>query len=195
MSLDPIATTDITEPNNEWGMCGFMSVLTALHEQHRLPGPVMKGHMRTRLLAEVKSYLVELEDRNPTLFKEIDRFQTKFGADPLKTFIAKVRSMGAQNKGDDPSKYVGEHATVAMTVDGLLDYLNHQCGVKAMLSPKTDHYPAIVGLINGQKELRHWVYRDGPDSIFNYGETASLQAILGHQDLDKRRSIGYVIVW
>lgn len=195
MSLDPIAATDITVPNKDWGMCGFMSVLTALYEQRRLPGPVLKGHMRTRLLAEVKSYLVELEDRDPALFEEIDRFQTKFGASPLATFIANVRSMGAQDKGDDPSDYVGAKATVAMTVNGLLDYLNHWCNVKAMLSPKTEYFPAIVGLINDQKELRHWVYRDGRDSIFNYGEQRTLRSVLDQTDPKRGRHIGYVIIW
>jgi len=193
--MSAIVATDITEPNNDWGMCGFMSVLTALYEQNRLPGPVMKGHMKTRLLAEVKSYLLELEDRNAALFKEIDRFQAKFGAVPLKTFIENVRSMGSQHLGDDPNSYVGKNATVAMTVEGLLDYLNSWCKVPAKTTPKTDHYPGIIGLTNDAGDLRHWVYRYDKDNIFNYGKQTTLNSVLGQKDPKRGRNIGFVIIW
>ena len=62
---------DLTHPNRDWGICGFVSVLGSLYDSD----PKMKAklnkilddkHFETRLLADIKTFLVMLQADNKT---------------------------------------------------------------------------------------------------------------------------------
>ncbi len=92
----------ISELNSGWGICGFASSLGALHQNGLFTGTIdqaaKKNQLSTRLLAEIKTYLVILQSENKNaLLNEIQRFTRTFGgvftAFTIQAYIEKVNSI------------------------------------------------------------------------------------------------------
>src|SRR6185436_15976017 len=96
-----MALKDVSEPNNEWGICGFCSSLGALYVHDpamrgRIQGAITSNEFRTRLLAEVKTFLVMLRAAGKgALMQEIITFNGRWysgGFDYL-AYISRVNSV------------------------------------------------------------------------------------------------------
>ena len=171
---------DLTHPNRDWGICGFVSVLGSLYDSD----PKMKAklnkilddkHFETRLLADIKTFLVMLQADNKTaLLKEIEVFTGTFTKGfKLDAFIKRINAVVA-----DP-KLLKEEFTLAMTEKALVEYLTTNWGLKATLTMGAGgekKAKAILGLYKG-KDLKHWVYKSGTD-VFNYGEVTTIAQVM-----------------
>jgi hypothetical protein len=172
----------LSEPNKQWGICGFVSSLAALYVNNsgvqKKLGKISPTDFETRLLAEVKTFLVQLEaDNNKALLGEIETFNKKWEkAFTIGGFIAKV------NKAVDK---VPKDATLAMTPDALRVYLDTAWGVKGKFKkgmPDAKSKNVILGLYEKADAhafnlLKHWVFMADKDHVYNYGEETTLDEL------------------
>lgn len=181
---------EISELNKGWGICGFASALGALYQNKAIGGAidqaVSHNQLNTRLLAEIKSYLVMLQsENNNLLLDEIARFTRSFGgvyaSFTIQAYINKISSIGSNIAN------VGKDFSIAMPPNGVADFLRRIGGVKAVLvggsCPELND--AILGLgdktVSDQwKGLRHWVYKKGDSEIYNWGKKETRAQLLAH---------------
>lgn len=194
----------ISELNKGWGICGFASSLGALYETGTLKGTidaaVQKGHLSTRLLAEIKTYLVILKSENQILLlNEIKRFTKSFAGFAgftIDKYIAKVNTIAttAPNLAD-------KDFSIAMPANAVLDYLKRIGEKKSarIVASNRVLYPnnVILGLCdtrkasNEWKGLGHWVYKKSASEIYNWGEKESETELMSH---NSNWVIGYQIL-
>jgi hypothetical protein len=184
---------NISELNKGWGICGFASSLGALYQNgffsKTIDRAVSQNQLNTRLLAEIKTYLVILQAENKILLlNEIESFTKSFGGNfsnfTIKKYIEKINSIAAS-----PPNLKDERFSIAMPPNGVVDYLIRICNMKNPLL-KECRYSAsdnvILGLADstqtggGWKGLRHWVYKKNNSEIFNWGKKETLSELLAH---------------
>jgi hypothetical protein len=172
---------DLSHPNRNWGICGFVSVLASLYESD----PKMKAklnkilddkHFETRLLADIKTFLVMLQaDDNTALLKEIEVFTGTFHKGfKLDAFIKRIN--GVVND----KELLKDEFTLAMTEKSLLEYLKTNWELKATLTMGAGgakKNKVILGLYEG-KALKHWVYKKSDAETYNWGEKKTLAEVL-----------------
>jgi len=180
--------TAITQLNIKWGICGFASSLAAMYSHGNISGvvddAVSKGHLNTRLLAEIKTYLNILKSENKIiLLQEIRDFTRSFkgyGNFTIDNFILKINSVAV-----DPVRNITKDFSIAMPPNAVLDYLKRVGGfVHAReISPTAKQNNVILGLSSGKKSkpykgLGHWVYKKTDNEIYNWGKQVALKDIL-----------------
>lgn len=194
----------ISDLNRDWGICGFASSLGALYEAGIVKGAVDtavdKGHLSTRLLAEIKSYLVILKaEGEMSLLNEIERFTQSFQGFEgftVDNYIAKVNTIGGLTEQQIKDK----DFSIAMPPNAALDYLK-RIGEKKNSRIETGggvSYPSnvILGLCdpgkasNDWKGLVHWVYKKSTSEIYNWGQKVSQEELMNQGNWQ----IGYQIV-
>ena len=181
----------------KWGICGFVGVLNALHEQGRLQEfgkNLSLDQIQQRLGAEVITYLKMTSVERPKIAAEILAFTQSFG-DPYDKFksiddicrriaaeVAIVRPDGdwACNQGG-----IGVGMTVAAVQD-YIDFAGLKSKLKTLASPPftkdelLKHRDCIIGCGRDPKQsptndgLRHWVYVDPKGCLLNWGVKTDL---------------------
>ena len=180
----------ISHLNRGWGICGFASALGALHQNNIFTGTidqaVTQNQLNTRLLAEIKTYLVILQSENYNLLlNEIRRFTRSFGGVystfDIQTYIEKINNIG-ENIAN-----VSQDFSIAMPPNAVADYLRRIGGLKAVLvsGSKPELNNVILGLGDKTRSdewngLRHWVYKKGNSEIYNWGVKETLVELMKH---------------
>jgi hypothetical protein len=176
---DPFRISDISKPNAKWGICGFASSLAALYDTNVLNTKVQGRDLPTRILAEIKTYLVMLQSENPLLLREIENFTRGFGKKwagfRIETFIQKINNVTNPDVVD-----LGEGFDIAMPKNAVIDFLRRN-GKKG--THEIELHPLRTGVILGlgdmqDKSLRHWVYKHSADKVYNYGKDQPLRDCL-----------------
>jgi len=192
----------ISELNKGWGICGFASVLGALHQNGVFTGTidhaVTHNQLNTRLLAEIKTYLVVLQSEESGLIDEIERFTRTFGGPfsgfTIDNYIKKVNTISSS-----PPNLSDSGFSIAMPPNAVVDYLDRVAGKKAVLTPDPTHVRnnVILGLGDKTKPggewkgLGHWVYKKTDLEIYNWGKQETQAELLKH---DKNWQIVYQII-
>jgi len=176
---DPFTISDISECNAKWGICGFASSLAALYDTNVLNTNVQGRDLPTRILAEIKTYLVILRSENSLLIQEIENFTRGFGkqwrAFRIETLIQKMNDVTNPTVVD-----LGRGFDIAMPKNAVIDFLRrngkkgtHEIGLNPIETR------VILGLGDTQnKSLRHWVYKHKADKVYNYGKEQSFAECL-----------------
>lgn len=182
----------ISEVNKDWGICGFASTLGALYKQGIFKDTIKRAVSRhefdTRLLAEIKTYLVILqsEDKN-ILLNEIQKFTRTFGGIysgfTIQGYINKVNTIAVS-----PPLRTDKGFSIAMPPNAVVDYLKRICDVKnptLVQCNSTTNNNVILGIgdkrkVNEWKGLGHWVYKKSNLEIYNWGQKETLTELLAH---------------
>jgi hypothetical protein len=196
----------ISDLNKGWGICGFASSLGALFQNTAyakiIDQAVNHNELNTRLLAEIKSYLMILmgEDNYP-LLGEIERFTRSFGGVfscfSIEKFIDKINQISSY------APYVYDSGfSIAMPPNALVDYLQRNCEMKNAHIIACRHSgvsnvilglgdPAKAG--NEWKGLVHWVYKKSDSEIYNYGKRVTFKQLFENSSGAGQRQVVYEI--
>lgn len=172
----------ISELNKGWGICGFASALAALHQNgifsQAIDHAINKQQLKTRLLAEIKTYLVILKSENQTrLLNEITRFTRTFSGFQnftIDNYISKINSIAVSEPSTSDDQF-----SIAMPPNAVIDYIKRIGGMKHALMVKnanTAFDNVILGLSKSDHArvewsgLGHWVYKKNNAAIYNWGE-------------------------
>jgi hypothetical protein len=188
--------TNISELNRGWGICGFASSLAALyqngHNAKIIDRAVGANQLETRLLAEIKTFLVTLQaENNTTLLKEIETINRSLvsGSFSIPQYIKKINTIATTLPNRSDSSY-----SLAMTPNALINYLKFSCGfknVKVIPRPSTEFSAfdnVILGLSSPKvkdtrwNRLAHWVYKKNNYEIYNWGQKVTLEELLATDD-------------
>lgn len=183
---------DISQLNRGWGICGFASTLGALHQNgilgETIDRAVMNNQLKTRLLAEIKSYLVVLQSENQSLLlDEITKFTRSFkGFEKftIQGYINHVNGIALSDPKLNDSQF-----SIAMPPSAVADYLRRVGGLRnvQLIDQSVANFDnVILGLGDGDKRrirwkgLGHWVYKKSNASIYNWGKKESLNQLMAH---------------
>jgi hypothetical protein len=198
---------------NQWGVCGFVGVLNALHQEGKLQSfgrTLSMNEIQQRLGAEIITYLKMTEIERPKIASSILTYTQSFGPpysgytsinDICNRIAAEVRT------GRGPTDWTNFQGGigVAMPASAVQDYAAF-AGLKSTLPPVNDapfteeevlkHRDCIVGCGRAPKTdpengLRHWVYIDKNGCLLNWGVKTDLNTSpLPQAVLDK--NYGYI---
>jgi hypothetical protein len=140
----------------------------------------------TRLLAEIKSYLVMLQaEGNLLLLDEIVRFTRSFGGKyatfTIEKYIAKVNTIGSTAPHHRDSGF-----SIAMPPNAVCDYMRRVGGMKAVLvqGSSLKLAPVVLGLgTPGQahtewRGLKHWVLKENDSVVYNWGKKRTFEDLM-----------------
>jgi hypothetical protein len=178
-------TEALSQPNGDWGICGFVSVLGALFEsdpkiQKKLSKILDSKTFKTRLLADIKTFLVMLKaDGETALLEEIETFTGTFEKGfKLEGFIGKI---------NDAVKKLPERGFgLAMTPKALLAYFKKNWELDAVLTMGpggAKKNKVILGLYDKKGALKHWVYKKSDAETYNWGAKKTMAEVLKECDL------------
>ncbi len=182
----------ISQLNRGWGICGFASSLAALHQNgvigETIDRAVMNNQLKTRLLAEIKSYLVILQSENQSLLlDEITKFTRAFKGFEKFTIQGYINNVNGIALSDP--KLNDSQFSIAMPPSAVCDYLRRVGGLRNVQlidqsAAKFDN--VILGLGDGDqrrirwKGLGHWVYKKSNAVIYNWGKQENLAQLMAH---------------
>ena len=177
-----------------WGICGFVSVLNALHEDGRLeefvPG-LSVAEIQARLGAEVITFLRMVRQEDPDLADDIVTFSLRLGGGPEDTIEAicrKIRDYVLAADGTVKQAIGWDGVVVAMPPRGILEFL-HRAGLSAKLDDRTYNLSTArlaslrncvvgVGYMKPPEDygyLKHWVYVNRNSEVLNWGTRRNLK--------------------
>ncbi len=192
-------TTDISEYNKAWGICGFTSALTHLYDSdERLKAKIdMRDEdtIKFGLLTEVVTFLKYVTAFRSDLIEGLNALNKALKSESFKKDGVAGFIKAAEKAVRDPERSAGELENLyqcALTPEALALYLQQMCGyTKATLTTGVDPGGrGILGLMNKDGELKHWVYRDADGNVYNWGiiippkEWKTHKSGLGHHQLD-----------
>lgn len=169
--------------NNTSGVCGFTSSLYAFYNKHPGRNTIDGGvdflaNSPINFLNMVATYLKDLQQRKPKLATEIEKFtQTfeNFERFSIANYVQRVKFLDREAK---LTAYTFNSLSVAMTPNGVADFLQNACGlahIRVLKPRKKVPRECIIGLIdtdkNAQapyKRLCHWVYKRD-QTIYSWG--------------------------
>ena len=197
----------------EWGVCGFVSVLNALHEQGKLEefgNKLSTPQIQERLGAEIITYLKMTEVDRPAIADAILDYTQSFGdayknytsitdiCNRIKAQLTNVRTL--------TDWYKLKNATgIALPPSAVQDYIRW-AGLQSTLEtlPDPSFTPAelrkykncIVGCGRDPKAgayhgLRHWVYVDQGGRLLNWGVRTDLNTSPLPQEVIEKK-YGYI---
>lgn len=191
--MPKIATADISKPNIKWGICGFAAALGGLHANKLLPTTVQKAHMKTRLLAEIKTYLRFLQADNSPLLQEIQGFTRTFPGFETFSIVRYIQSI------DNAVADITPDFSIAMPPKAVVDYLRRMYDMKnaRLISAGEKRDNVILGFAKGKgifgflfgRDLKHWVYKKNDSVVYNWGKVKTLAEVKQEVGL----AIGYQI--
>lgn len=170
------------KPGQQWGICGFVSVLNALHEQGKLEefGSALSiDQIQQRLGAELITYLKQVDVEKPQLAADILSFTRSFGEPYSKWGIADIC-----NCIKEDTKKPG----VALPPSAVQDYMD-AVRLKSTLMMLQDpaftrdallkHRDCIVGCGRApksaaEKGLRHRVYVNKDGCLLSWDKRTDL---------------------
>lgn len=180
---------------SRWGVCGFVCVMNALHEQGKLAEfgqGLTISQIHQRLGAEVITYLKMTNIERPQLADEILQFTKTFGPpyDGYQSIDDMCRRIATEVTA---GRVIGVNAqpeiAVAMPAHAVQDYLRF-VGLRSKLTSVwrpaltrkelLRHRDCIVGLGKNPStveanRLRHWVYVDPQGILLNWGTSTDLR--------------------
>ena len=169
----------------KWGICGFVSVLNALHQRNKIQEfgkDLTELQIEQRLGAEMITYLQITKVENPVLAKEICEFTASFGPpysnfDTIDKMVAKIKTDVVNGTA---LKFKGFGVGLPMTA--VEDYITKHAGLKCGSFTKVEalstttlaaHKDTIVG-VGGEDKLEHWIYVDHDGVLMNWGNNYQL---------------------
>jgi len=195
----------ISDLNRGWGICGFASALGALHQNGLLGNTIDKAvtqdHLKTRILAEIKSYLVLLQSqKHQSLIHDIEEFTSTFagfGGFKIQSYINHINDIAL----NDPDR-ADKQFSIAMPASAVADYLRQMGELKHVQlidQSSLNFNNVILGLGDKTdtkrmkwKGLAHWVYMNN-NIIYNWGKKQTLQQLMQLQR-DRNWQIVYQIL-
>jgi len=184
--------------NNQWGVCGFVSVLNALHQEGKLTSfghTLSMDEIQQRLGAEIITYLKMTAVERPAIANAILTYTQSFGHpysgytsinDICNRIAAELRKI--HNPADWTNFQGG--IGVAMPAAAVQDYVDF-VGLKSKLPAANNppftsgellkHRDCIVGCgreprSDPENGLRHWVYIDKNGCLLNWGVKTDLKS-------------------
>lgn len=180
--------TNVSEINNEWGICGFASSIAALYQHGGAVAAVVDAttvnQLKVRLLAEIKSFLVTLQaNGNIAMLNGIRDFTRSFAPNighewatfTIEEYITRIDTAcrGGTVNGTDFS--------MAMTPGAVVEYLKLNGGMNGARLTGTEYIANNVILGVGKKNpacphggVLHWIYKKNDAEVYNWGEEKSL---------------------
>ncbi|MBX9698059.1 MAG: hypothetical protein K2X74_01425 [Acetobacteraceae bacterium] len=177
--------------NNSWGVCGFTSCFYAMYEMNPAQrGLLLGAGIATKVLAEIKTYLVMLQaDGKTALLRSIEDYTKTFGKIgkcdfstwTIDGYIALINT--AVGKSDAEIRGDCSHS-IGMPPEAVVDYLKRIWGRDSELQSVSGGTggvaDAIIGVTRGTMPmydgLSHWMYRKG-GKIYSWGrEFPSIEA-------------------
>ena len=173
-------------PGNAWGICGFVGVLNALHQQGKLKEfgkELSLASINERVGPEVLTYLKMRSVEKPAITDAILAFTKTFGSPyDQYTTIGEVCS-DIENAVRSGNGAIG----VAMPLEAIEDYVDW-VGLKSSRRHDSSTFTSasllqykgcIVGCGRGAKSapyfgLKHWVYVDPSGNLLNWGTSIDL---------------------
>jgi hypothetical protein len=184
--------TNVSEINNDWGICGFASSIAALYQHGGAVGNVVDttsvNQLKVRLLAEIKSFLVTLQaNGNITMLNGIRDFTRSFApntghawaAFTIEEYINRINTAcrGGTVNGTDFS--------MAMTPLAVVEYLKLNGGMIGTRLTGTEYIANNVilgvGKLNTSSPhngVLHWIYKKSDSEVYNWGERKTLSETL-----------------
>ena len=165
----------ISKYNETWGICGFTSAFTHLYTSDvRLQNQIdtkTPQTIRMGMLVEVLTFLKYVRAFRRELIPGLTALNKKL-ASPLmqlgiEQFIREASLAVRRQNLIGASNYF----QCAMTAEALTLYVQVICGIPtATLTNDADPGgQGILGIMNKQDELVHWVYRDVGGRVYNWG--------------------------
>ena len=155
--------------NNPWGVCGFTSSLYALYEN----SPTLRGELTsgakvsTRVVAEIKSFLVQLEaDGNSKTLAEIASFTSSFagfGGFTIADYIRRINAVAAKNQS-----YAKGDFSIAMPPEAVVAYLKYIGFRNARVVTDASKKELVLGVADPGGPLKqygglcHYLYKNDP---------------------------------
>jgi hypothetical protein len=170
--------------NSYWGVCGFTSTFAALYQLNTGRRALLHGGgVTTRVLAEIKTYLMTLKAEGQLgLLHEIQTFTrafpptqkgTDFSTFTIDGYIDRINL--AVGKSDKELRDEELHS-IGMPPRAVVDYLNRLWQKKATLSLFETGANGIIGVKRDDRPmyggLCHYMYRYG-SKIYSWGNTYS----------------------
>jgi hypothetical protein len=170
--------------NSYWGVCGFTSAFAALYKMNVGRKALLHGAgVTTRVLAEIKTYLVTLRAEGKLgLLQEIQTFTrafpptangTDFSTFTIDSYIERINE--AVGKSDEELQEEELHS-IGMPPRVVVDYLDRMWQKKATLSLFETGANGIIGVKRDTRPmyggLCHYMYRYG-NKIYSWGNTFS----------------------
>lgn len=182
MATDTTPMGVMGQTNNHWGVCGFTSTFYAMYETRRgNRGMLIGAGVATRVLAEIKTYLVMLKAAGEkTLLGDIQAFcQTfaGFGAWTIDDYIARVNKAVNMSEADIKQEKM---YSIGMPPYAVADYLkrawSQDSDVLVLPQDGDSGGDGIIGVrrtdldMKAHSGLCHWMYRTN-GVIHSWGNT------------------------
>jgi hypothetical protein len=181
MSPKPVTVENFSVPNVKWGVCGFASALAALWTDNKINTTLYQEDLKTRLLAEIKSYLRILQgEGSPYLLHSIQSFTQTFKGFEKFTIEGYIQDIDKIVSG---GVVAGHNYGIAMPAEAVIDYLKRTGMSKARMEP-VDPRKSRVILGFGTRDntswyrgLKHWVYKFSGTQVYNFGAPEQLSSV------------------
>lgn len=187
----------LTKDNVQWGICGFASSLAGIYKTDKAIQAKIKSvkdeDITTRMLAEIKTYLVTLKADESPILDDIVSFTRSFkGYEKFKVddYIKLINaSVAAKNVKD-------YDFSIGLPPNAVVDYLERmweKTGLSVVSKNGSNLKKDVVklknvilGLYDKEKgNLGHWVFMKDVDTVYNWGKTKSLDEVLTDcEDID-----------
>ena len=170
--------------NKFWGVCGFTSTFYSMYELNPAKRPLLiNAGIATRVLAEIKTYLVMLQAEGKFgLLKEIEAFTQSFGVvgkcDFSKwTIDGYIKHINTAVDKDDATIQGDCSYSIGMPPQGVADYVTrmweYKAEVQVVSGGSGDTGDGIIGVSKGLMPLYdglcHYMYRLN-GKIYSWGK-------------------------
>ena len=182
---------DMGIENATQGICGFTSTLYAVHMNRprlraRLEGALQTGTRSTRLMAEIKTFLVMMKaDGKQGILDQITELTRSFPGYGAWTVEAYIEGINNQNPA----------YSIAMPPEATMEYMRTCWEMKPYLTTRSDlPGDVILGLSrtggprNRWNNLAHYVYQAADSRIYSWGEQFTSLV-----DVNRRKGRNYSI--
>jgi hypothetical protein len=176
-----ISLHHISKPNVGWGICGFCSMIAALHKKGIVSlGDIPEAYLPDLELSVVFDYLEKLQSENSPLLWEIQDFTQAFEHTKNFSVIDYLHRRYAVVINEEDA--IG----AAMPIRAVMDFLKRQGASPYQLASIDESKGnTIIGLGTGLSSgprgkwqgLAHWVYMYAPGFVYQNGEMISLAAL------------------
>lgn len=179
--------------NAQHGICGFTSTLYALYMdrpnlQQQLEGALGPATRRTRMMAEIKTFLQMMKagGKGSVLrdITELTRTFPGFGGWTVDSYIEEINKIG-------PGGY-----SIAMPPESTMEYMRTAWDMRPVLTDQVLPGDVILGLartggpVNRWKNLAHYVYQSADGRIYSWGEQFTDLA-----DVNTKKQKDYSVVY
>lgn len=171
----------ITHVNIVHGVCGFVSVMTAMYERKKitfsndtLEDIVAKRDIKQFIYTHIVEYLKKIQTAAPELITKINNFTQLFGG-PYSSFTCQ------QYIDNNATTWTKDDISIAIPPDVVVDYIKRMFNISNVVKLNSSQKNkwgignSIIGFGDGDTEadIKHYTYRDRGEHIYNYGQDRS----------------------